>query len=106
MKYFHSFCILTGYFSPDYILYKLQYVDLAFLGRHSLMADLRIPILPFDLTFFQFVLIFFFIFKKGFCDFQTFQFIFFSLQTGQHCLVLVDTGQLVDTAGHRWAGKL
>ena len=29
------------------------------LGRHSLMADLRIPILPFDLTFFQFVPIFF-----------------------------------------------
>ena len=37
-----------------------------FLGRHLLMDDLRIPILLFDWTFFQFVLIFFHYLKKDF----------------------------------------
>ena len=48
------------------------------------MADLRIPILLFDLTFFQFVLIFFPLFKKGFFYFQTFQFTFASFHIGRY----------------------
>ena len=71
------------------------------------MADLRIPILPFDLTFFQFVLIFSHYLKKDFVTFRHFSLHLLASTlagTSQYWSALVGTGRhwstLVGTSRH------